>query len=142
VRGYFRVSVSGIADNDDRFYFIISKSGGNPVAFAGWKQVGGIVKWNLLIRSGTGWANAYSTTSPSLNQWYCLELHWKKDSAAGLGELWVDGKLVCPITGKNTATYGNVNRVECGLPEIVNCASTMAYCDCIKAANTYVGPEQ
>jgi hypothetical protein len=100
-----------------------------------------VVKWNLLIRHGTGWATAYSISSPSLNQWYCVELHWKKDTAAGIGELWVDGKKVCSVTGKNTAYYGGVNRVEDGLPEILNCAATTVYSDCVKVSNAYIGPE-
>jgi hypothetical protein len=140
-RGYFKVETSGIADNDDRFYFMIFEAGGNPVAFAGWRKTGGIVKWNLIIRHGTGWAIAFSTTSPSLNQWYCVELHWRKDASAGLGELWVDGTLACSIAGKNTAYYGNANRVDFGLPELVNCGATTIYGDCIKIATAYVDPE-
>jgi hypothetical protein len=140
-RGYFRVAKSGISANDNRFYLLIFKAGGNPVAFAGWRRTGGVLKWNLLIRSGTGWATAYSTESPSLNQWYCVELHWKKGGSAGLGEMWVNGAKVCSITGKNTTAYGNANRVECGLPEIIKCAGTTAYCDCIKIATAYIDPE-
>ena len=140
-RGYFRVAASGIAANDNRFFVMIFKAGGNPVAFAGWRMTGGVVKWCLLIRSGTGWATAYSAASPALNQWYCVELHWKKDTAAGLGEMYVDGALACSITGKNTTAYGNADRLEFGLPEIVNCANTTAYCDCVKVATAYLGPE-
>jgi len=140
-RSYFRVAISGIADNDDRFYFIIFRAGSNTAAFAGWRQIGGVVKWNLLIRDGTGWAGAYSAASPLLNQWYCVELHWKKDATSGVGELWVDGVFVCSVTGKNTAYYGDVNRVDFGLAEIVNCAASTVYGDCSVIAETYVGPE-
>jgi len=140
-RGYFRVETSGITDNDDRFYFLIFEAGNNPVAFAGWRKVSGVVKWNLIIRNGTGWANAYSTTSPSVNQWYCVEMHWKKDAANGIGELYVNGAVVCSIFGKNTAYYGNMNRVEFGLPEIVSCGTATVYGDCAKIATTYIGPE-
>jgi len=140
-RAYFEITASGTADNDDRFYLIILKSGGNPVAFAGWRQTAGVVKWNLIIRNGASWATAYSTNVPSLNQWYCVELYWKKDSANGIGELWINGQIVCVITGKNTAAYGNADRLEFGLPEIINCARTTAYCDCASAATAYVGPE-
>jgi hypothetical protein len=138
-RGYFRVAASGIAANDNRFFVIMFKAGSNPVAFAGWRMTGGVVKWSLLIRSGTGWATAYSAATPALNQWYCVELHWKKDAAAGLGEMYVDGALACSITGKNTTAYGNADRLEFGLPEIVNCANTTAYCDCVKVATAYLG---
>jgi hypothetical protein len=140
-RGYFNVKSSGISNNDNRFYLLILRAGGIPVAFAGWRQVNGVVKWNLIVRQGTGWVNAYSTTIPVLNQWYSVELHWKKDGVNGLGELWVNGALACSITGKNTNAYGDVTRLDIGLPEIYNCASTAVYSDCIKVATTYIGPE-
>jgi hypothetical protein len=140
-RGYFFVSASGIAANDNRFYFLIFKAGSQSVAFAGWRMTGGVVKWNLLIRHGTGWTTVYSTTSPVLNQWYSVELHWKEDAASGLGELWVNGVLVCSSSGKNTAYYGDVNRVEFGLPELVNCAATQAYVDCCVISMLPIGPE-
>jgi len=141
-RGYFYVSKSGIVDESDRFYFITLKAGSNNIAYAGWRKTGGVVKWNLIVRSGTSYVYVYSTTSPALNRWYCVELHWKEASSNGLGELWVDGTRVCSTTGKNTAAYGDASRVCFGLPQITNCASTTAYCDCVKVGTTYIGPEQ
>jgi hypothetical protein len=140
-RGYFFVSASGIAANDNRFYLLIFKAGTQSVAFAGWRMTGGVVKWTLLIRHGTSWVNVYSANSPSLNQWYSVELHWKEDATNGLGELWIDGVLVCSSSGKNTAYYGDVNRVEFGLPELVNCAATQAYVDCCVISMLPIGPE-
>ncbi len=139
-RGYFYVSASGIAANDNRFYFLIFKAGSNPVAFAGWRQTGGILKWTLLIRDGTGWAGAFSTVSPSLNQWYCVEFYWVESAVGGHAKLWVDGVLVCSITGKNTAYYGDVNRVDFGLAEIVNCGATTTYGDCCIVVGAWIAP--
>ena len=140
-RGYFRIASSGISANDNRFYFIIFKAGGASVAFAGWRMTGGVAKWTLLIRHGTSWVSVYSTNSPLLNQWYCAELHWKKDAVAGLGELWVDGALACSISGRNTAYYGDANRLDFGLAEIVNCGATTVYGDCANISSSYRGPE-
>ena len=140
-RSYFYVSQSGIADESDRFYTIIFKAGSNSVAYAGWKKTGGLVQWSLVIRSGTSYVYAYSANVPSMNHWYCVELHWKEDAAAGLGELWVDGSLVCSITGVNTGTYGALTQVAFGLPQITNCASTTVFCDCVVVSRAYVGPE-
>jgi hypothetical protein len=128
VRGYFRVSVSGIADNDDRFYFMIFKAGTNPVAFAGWRMIGGVVKWNLIVRDGASWVNVYSAASPSLNQWYNVRLEWHT-SDVGYGKLFVDDVLVCSAMNKNTANYGVADRVEIGLPELINCGATQIYAD-------------
>jgi hypothetical protein len=140
-RGYFRVTASGIADESDRFFFLVFKAGTEKVAFAGWRRIGGVVKWCLIIRHGSGWVYTVSTASPALNQWYCVELHWRKDAATGLGELYVNGVLACIITGKNTAYYGDVNRVDFGLAEVMYCGATTVYADCAKMANVYIGPE-
>jgi hypothetical protein len=139
-RGYFYVSTSGISSNENRFYFIILRAGGNPVAYAGWRMAGGVVKWNLLIRDGSGWASASSASSPSLNQWYSVELHWKEDSSNGLGELFINGALVCSVSSKNTAYYGDVNRVDVGLAEVYNCGPTQIYCDDSAISSRSIGP--
>lgn len=127
--GYFAVSSSGIVDNGDRFYFIALKAGSNIVAYAGWGRTGGVLRWCLMIRSGTGWVTVYSATSPSLYRWYSVQLHWFESTQAGYGKLWVDGKVVCSISGKNTASFGAVNLVNFGMAQLVNCGSTRVYCD-------------
>lgn len=128
-RGFFYVSQSGITGNNIRFYLIILRAGGNPVAYAGWRMVGGVLRWDLLIRQGTGYAEAYSSTSPVLNKWYNVQLHWKNGATSGVGELWVDGTLVCSMTGRNTSTYGNATAAQFGLAELYNCGPTSVYCD-------------
>lgn len=140
-RGYFYVSQSGIVDESDRFFFLVFKAGTSNVAYAGWRKIGGVVKWVLTIRHGTGYVDVYSAASPSTNRWYCVELHWKQNTVNGMGELYVNGVRVCSITGRNTAAYGDVNQVRFGLPEIYRCAATTAYSDCAKIAFAYIGPE-
>jgi parallel beta-helix repeat protein len=142
VRGYFQVSQSGITSNDQRFHMIVFMAGSTPLAYAGWRMTGGVVKWTVIIRDGTNsvWPTAYSTVTPSLNKWYCVELHWKNDAVNGLGELWVDGTQVCSISGKNTALQGNVSVVRFGLGDIY-CGSTIVYGDCAKITSHYVGEE-
>jgi hypothetical protein len=140
-RGYFRVSQSGIAQNDNRFYFIRFRSGSNDLAYAGWRMVGGVSRWSLIVRDGTGYVFAYSTVSPNVNQWYSVELHWKADSTAGVGELYVDGQLVCSVTGRNTAALGNADLIRLGLAEVYNCAATTVYADDVVVSQTYIGPD-
>jgi hypothetical protein len=95
-----------------------------------------------MIRSGTGYTSVnYAGTSLALDTWYSVELHWKSDSVAGLGGLYVNGALVCSITNRNTASYGAVTALRVGLPEIVNCASTTVYADDIVfPVSSYIGP--
>lgn len=137
--GYFYVSKSGIANDGNRFFPIVFTVSGNPVAYAGWVRAGGVVRWDLIIRDGTGWATAHSSTSPLLNKWYNVQLHWKNNAGIGVGELWVDGTLVCSITGKNTGAYGNANQVRFGLAELYNCGATSVYCDDCVISRTKIG---
>jgi len=142
LRGYFYVERSGIVENGDRFNFIVLNAGGNKVAYAGWrKNNNGVLKWCLMIRSGTTSVIVYSKSSPSLERWYCIELHWKKGTTTGLGELWVDGVQVCSLTGKDTAYYGDATQVRMGLPLMYYCSSTTVYSDCISVRSSYIGPE-
>lgn len=141
-RGYFNVSKSGIAQNGDYFSLLMFTAGSRILAYAGWKQnSNGRVCWYLSIRNGASYASAYSTSTPASNVWSCVELHWKSGSASGLGELYVNGALVCAIRNKNTAYYGSVNSVRFGLPEIYSCRSTTAYLDNAVISTTYIGPE-
>jgi hypothetical protein len=138
-RGYFYVSQSGIVENNDRFYLIRFQSGRNDLAYGGWRMINGQLRWSLIIRDGSNWITAYSTTSPSLNQWYSVELHWKADSSNGVGELWVNGQLVASASGENTAALGNVDTVRFGLGEVYNCGATTVYADSAVISQTRIG---
>ena len=142
-RGYFYVNASGITANNDRFYFIALKSGGNSgiyLAYAGWRMVGGVLKWELLIMNGTNYVSAYSASSPALNQWYSVELDWTDNSTNGTGELYVNGALACSISSVNTAALGSANVVRFGLAELYNCGPTAIYCDDCVISTQYIGP--
>jgi sarcosine oxidase delta subunit len=140
-RGYFYVSQSGISSDLDRFFFIIFRSGNNGLAYAGWKRMGGVTKWCITMRDGTTYVDDFALTNPSTGRWYSVELHWKKDSANGLAEMWVDGTLVCSSYDMNTSAYGDISTVQIGLAELYSCSSTTVYCDCAKIANAYIGQE-
>ena len=138
-RGYVYVDQPGITDNGDRFYFIAL---GNGAGCAGWNMQGGVVRWHLLIRDRFGWVGALSSSSPSLNTWYSVELHWVSDSTNGYAELYVDGVLVLSISGKNTAALGDVNEIRLGLTEIYSCGPTTVYGDDFALSSNYIGTDQ
>jgi hypothetical protein len=140
-RTYINVETSGIDAADDRFYVIEFESGSDRVAAAGWRNNTGVLKWTLLIRNGASYSGVYSTATPVVNTWYCVELHWKKDATAGLGELRVNGASVCSSTGKNTTAYGDLDRVNFGFAELIGCAASTMYADCAKISGAYIGPE-
>ena len=140
-RGYFYVSQSGIDADNDRFFFIVFRAGINGLAYAGWKKTGGVVKWCITMRDGTAYPDVFSSTSPSEGLSYCVELHWRKDSSAGLFELWVDGALVCSSSGRNTSTYDDVTTVQVGLAELYGCQPTTVYADSFETNDTRIGTE-
>jgi uncharacterized repeat protein (TIGR02543 family) len=140
VRGYVYVSQEGIEDNNDRFYFIRLRGGGN-IAYAGWRQTGGELHWNIIVRDGTGWPTAYSVEIPELDRWYSVELHWLQDGTNGLGELYVDGVLVVSIENVDTDNFGGITEVQFGLPELYSCSATTVYADSFKISETYIGTE-
>lgn len=137
-RGYFNITTSGISSNNNRFYFLIFVAGTNPVAYAGWKMIGGIVKWDLLIRNGTQWIDSYSASSPQLNKWYNVELHWSESSTNGYAQLYLNGVLTCSIQGRNTTAFGGVNKVQAGLAELYNCQATKICFDNFIVSNAYI----
>lgn len=140
-RGYFQVTQCGIVQNPDYFYLLMLTAGSNYVAYAGWKQsASGHIYWNLMIRDGTSYVSAYSASTPAKNTWYCVELHWKSDSTSGLGELYLDGNLVCSVKNRNTAHYGPATTVRFGLPEIYSCTNTVVYADSAAISSSYIGP--
>jgi hypothetical protein len=138
--GYFMVGTSGITENGDRFCFIRFMAGNNSLAYAGWCMVQGVIRWNLMVRNGAGYADAYSDSTPNLNQWYSVELQWAYDSEKGLGELYVDGDLVCSLQNGDTTNFGNVESVPFGLAEAYNCSSTTVYCHDCDISGSYNGP--
>ncbi|XHH09194.1 MAG: LamG-like jellyroll fold domain-containing protein [Candidatus Bathyarchaeia archaeon] len=136
-KAYIYVDSSGIADNSDRFYFIQLMAGGNILAYAGWRQdTSGNLHWHIMVRDGTNTVGAYSTVTPATDNWYLVELHWKADATAGLGELFVNDDLVASITDRNTANYGNATITRVGLPEVYNCAATTVYIDDVAVSTT------
>ena len=139
-RGYFKVTQNGITDDSDRYYFIVlnSESGAN-LAYAGWRRTAGALHWCLVIRDGTGYITTYSTSYPVIDEWYCLEVRWVKDSV-GLGELYIDGAKVCTALG-DTTLYGDATSATYGLTEIFNCGPTTAYADCIQISTSSIGKE-
>jgi hypothetical protein len=140
-RGYFYVSQSGIDAENDRFFFIVFRAGVNGLAYAGWKRTAGVTKWCITMRDGTTYPDVFSSTSPTVGRWYCVELHWKKDPSAGLAEMWVDGVLVCSSSNRNTSAYDDVTTVQVGLAELYGCQTTTVYADSFETSDTYIGPE-
>jgi hypothetical protein len=121
------VSESGINSDNDRFYFMMLRSGNNGLAYAGWKRTNGVVRWTVTLRDGTIYTDVFSTSSPATGRWYDIELHWLM-GRTGMAELTVNGVVVVSAT-KNTSAFGEASVLQFGLSELYDCARTTVYGD-------------
>ena len=142
VRGYIYVFQNGIVQNNDKFQLVAFQAGNNAVAYAGWYRASSGLRWFLTIRSGTSYVTSYSTNAPESGKWYSVELHWKKGTTDGTGELYVDGTRVCTISGRNTGYFGDITQIRMGLPSINNCGATRIYLDCVIMSQNYIGVKE
>ena len=142
-RGYVYVDNHGLVDNDDRMYFIkfLNIATASLLAAAGWRMNLGVLKWTLSGRNGAGYIITYGTT-PVIQRWYCVELYWKEDAAAGAYTLYVDGAQKCASTGKDTADYGDADSVRFGIAEALALnTDSQVYADCCIVNSAYIGTE-
>ena len=144
-RGYVYVASGlSLSHNDDRFYFIRLRTSTESPAAVGIRRNGGVDKWVIYVRDGSGLVRPFYATSPTINmnQWYCIELHWKKDASQGLAELYVNGIKILQATSIDTSYYGNAAKVDFGLISDTDTEQTMIiYGDCFKLSSTYIGVE-
>ncbi len=127
--GYFYMSKLGLTRSTGYINLITLKAGSNIVATAGYTKVNGALLWSLTIRSGTQTVTVYSASTVQLNQWFSLELDWKKDAQNGYGVLLVNDVPVVSVFERNTSRYGNATQACFGLTQINNCLSTIVYLD-------------
>ena len=145
VRGYFAIERGlPLVDNSDRLYFLRLGGASQNLVYVGIRRDGGVDKWMVYARNGAGWMDWTYADSPVAEKWrwYCVELHWKQHSAAGMIELYVDGAKVLEINGINTAYYGSAKQVDFGLIYASDVQNTLTiYGDDCVVSQSYVGPE-
>ncbi|MCW4006012.1 MAG: collagen-like protein [Candidatus Bathyarchaeota archaeon] len=138
-RIYVKVNSHDLKNNNDRGYFIGFVGVTDFVAWAGWKNVAGTLKWQLMARDVTNHPSDYSEASPVVGLWYCVELYWKKGNP-GHAQLYVNGVKVAEINTGDMTAFGDVNSVYVGLPEAYRGIDVNI--DCVAVADSYIGPEQ
>jgi len=143
-RGYFQINQGlPLSDNDDRFYFLRFRAGGQSLAGVGIRRHNGVEKWMVYGRDGSSWVWPTYATSPSIEtyRWYCIELFWHKDAAQGRIEVYIDGQKIFEITSINTAYYGNIDSIQFGLVTATGVQNSLkVYGDSFAISETYIGP--
>jgi len=140
-RLYMRFVSHDLTVLDDRLYTIFFMNGVNLLAGLGWRyNLGPTVQWTMIVRNGAAYVNLFGG-SPVVGQWYCAELYWKEDAAAGIGRVFIDGKLILERTAVDTADYGSTTRVRMGIAEANNTVVANVLFDCCLIDNKYIGME-
>ena len=140
-RGYFSISESNLKNDENRFVLITFRARNDslPVAYVGWRNYSGPVKWYLFIMNAAGGYNlSRSNLEPLIGRWYSVELHWREGLVA---ELWVDDLLACSSVEKPTSGSGGVDAVRIGLGEPVTGGSTVVYVDCVAISGSRIWSE-
>jgi hypothetical protein len=138
-RGYFLATSFVATANYSRFYFAAFIASGQTVAMAGVMRSRDAIWWRLAIRNGTNWVIVDSGAASLLNQWYRFELQWAQSPTVEYGKLYVDDRLVCSVSAKNTTAYGAVNSAEFGIA-MSGGSKTAFYLDYIQLSTNSLGP--
>ncbi len=93
----------------------------------------------LQCANGSSWDYIDYAFTPTIGQWYCIELYTLISTTGG-AEVWLNGSLILSDWGVNTTQYGIIGQCEFGIPYTnIPAAFTLDYGDCI-VSNGYIGP--
>ena len=142
----FYVRFGSLPSPDGASYYPASFGMSQYPHYATWISAynsGGTVYWTIYMPDDdANWYYSVSSSTVSVDTWYCVEI--KKVGASSVGEsrLYIDGVEVASITGRNTETKGQCNELSfwadstgAGLPQIDT------YFDCVIIDSSYIGPE-
>ena len=140
-RGYFYISKSGLTYNGSHSALITFRAGNDTVAYAGWRNDSGPLKWYLTIWNGSGHEVIPSSFSASTSKWYSVELHWREGLTSSMVEMWVEGHFACSSGERYTSGSGGVDTVRIGLCETATGGPTIVYTDCVVLNESGIGLE-
>ncbi|MEJ2242283.1 MAG: hypothetical protein P8Y18_09090 [Candidatus Bathyarchaeota archaeon] len=138
-RAYVNINVNGLDDSEDKLYFIRFSAHGDNVLFAGCRLSGSAIRWQLMIRDGSGYRSEYSISSVATNKWYCIEAYWQEDDHNGKAKLWINGNQEISIDGQDTNNYGAVTNVQFGVAEAYSIDYSKIYGDNFAISDQYIG---
>lgn len=138
MRGYFKMLVAlptvntGIAVLD-----MVDSLLANTIGRLSFFNLGGAnINIRLDYMSGAVQLTSYVLFPYKLNEWYCLELDYKVDNAAGYALGWLGDRQIFNLTGLDTDNRGNISRLRWGIDfSATTVAHTLIFDDCIATAN-------
>ena len=131
------------ADNKISILWFSQSEGSNMVGCAGFKSVGGVLKFYIRYRNAEAFSDVISTIDAEVDTNYVLELEIKQSTEGqsdGEQRLYVNGQLVCEITGIDNDDrtigfihLGIVNAYSIGTGDVT------IWADDFKLSDTYIG---
>jgi hypothetical protein len=129
IRAYFYFDA--LPSSDTEFYSLLQTYISSLDCWVSVYNQGGTIKWRIG-RSGSNFG--YSTNSPVINTWYCVEV--KVVSHPDVFHLYIDGVEVASTTGTATGTVNTLYIGGWDKTESVN-----VYWDCVVVDDAYIGVE-
>lgn len=129
---YIRVAPSSIvADNASVFFCSL---GSEPFFYLGWRRVDGEIKWTIFYDGwGTWETTIFNESSPSLNQWHKVEVHYSGIVTDGILRIDVDGISLYDgiMHESDDGEYyaPHVDSVAVGIVSSFNCRTARVYVD-------------
>jgi hypothetical protein len=119
-------------------YFMYMRQGASATVWAGCVRVAGVIYWQLYVNTSGGWETVHSVGTPVINNWYCVEVAFTKNTAGGCS-LYVDGSVVASIVGTTLNT--DVGYVRCWRGLEGGGVSFSVIIDCAVISTSYIGLE-
>jgi hypothetical protein len=135
--GFFKVTRCNIPVSDGRIYLFRAWDGNVEIVGAGWEKIDGVYRWFLSRKDGDITITAYSESTPSLNEWYFVDIEWCPfEYMWGVtgcrmwiaNDDWSFDEHIMEI-GVNPIVYDTITRVDVGVAKTVNCGSVTVYGD-------------
>jgi len=139
VKAHFRITQSGMQQNDDRVKLVELRAGNRIVGAAGIWLNGGELYWWMETRDGSAYVETFTeAVELDVSSWFSLQFGWVSDSGDGGGRLWVNDRLVYEVDGADTNNYGACSEIQVGLAEAYYCGDTTLEVDCVEVSTDHI----
>lgn len=93
-----------------------------------------------LARTNPGALTLTASATYSAGNWYCLEIGFDVDAAAGFHKVWFEGNLIIDDSGIDTSGSNNFDKIRLG-EQSQGSNGYVVYLDCVVVDSSYIGVE-
>jgi len=144
LRAYVRVKSGFSLDTDNRaFFLVVLNNGGEVRGLASVRYDGTNLQWRHYAWFGSGTQTSSDLQVANVDQWYLIEIYYKRTDLVEESKMWIDGTLASTLTGTNPSVE-TINYIRTGFYDFSGLGASdtiTAYIDDVKVAHVYIGPE-